>query len=93
MMLEKQVKIINKLGLHLRAATKLVQLASEFEAEILISCDEQTADAKSIMDVLMLAAIIGTIVNIKVIGDNQEEEQKIMEKMVSLINNRFDEGE
>ncbi len=92
-MLEKQVKIINKLGLHLRAATKLVQLASEFEADISINCDDQTADAKSIMDVLMLAAIIGKVLNIKVSGKNDEEEENIMSKLIGLIDNRFGENE
>ncbi|MBU2514031.1 HPr family phosphocarrier protein [bacterium] len=92
-MLEKDVIIINKLGLHLRAATKLVQLASDFEADITISCNEQDADAKSIMDVLMLAAIVGTEVNIKVSGDNQEQELEIMDQVVSLIQDRFGEDE
>ncbi|MCP4755987.1 MAG: HPr family phosphocarrier protein [Proteobacteria bacterium] len=92
-MLERQVKIINKLGLHVRAATKLVQTASEFEADITISCNEQTADAKSIMDVLMLAAIVGTIVDIRVSGDTTDEEREALDKMTSLIDNRFDEKE
>ena len=47
-MLEQRVQIINKLGLHVRAATKLVQTASEYEAEITINCNDQDADAKSI---------------------------------------------
>jgi len=92
-MLEQQVKIVNKLGLHVRAATKLVQTASEFEAEIAISCNDQVADAKSIMDVLMLAAIIGTVINVSVSGETAEEEKEAMVKIISLIENRFDEGE
>jgi phosphocarrier protein len=92
-MLVREMEIINKLGLHLRAATKLVQLASEFEASIRISCNDQTADAKSIMDVLMLAAIIGTVAKIEVSGDNDEEEQGIMKQVVSLFNIRFGEDE
>ena len=92
-MLEEKIEIINKLGLHLRAATKLVQLASDFEAAITISCNEQTADAKSIMDVLMLAAIVGTIVNIKVKGDSENEEREIMNQLRSLFSNRFGEDE
>jgi phosphocarrier protein HPr len=91
-MLVKEVMIINKLGLHLRAATKLVQLASEFEAEIGISCNNQRADAKSIMDVLMLAAIVGTPVKIEVSGEI-EEELEIMEQVLTLFNNRFGEDE
>ena len=92
-MLEQQVKIINKLGLHVRAATKLVQTASEFDADISISCNDQTADAKSIMDVLMLAAIIGTEINIAVSGDTVEDEKEALNSIISLIENRFDEGE
>jgi phosphocarrier protein HPr len=92
-MLEQHVKIINKLGLHVRAATKLVQTASEFDADISISCNDQTADAKSIMDVLMLAAIIGTEINIAVSGDTVEDEKEALNSIISLIENRFDEGE
>ncbi len=92
-MLEKDVKIINKLGLHLRAATKLVQLASDFEADITIVCNEQDADAKSIMDVLMLAAIVGTEINIKISGDNRDLESEIMDQIVNLIQDRFGEDE
>lgn len=92
-MLVNEIEIINKLGLHLRAATKLVQLASEFEAAIHISCNSQTADAKSIMDVLMLAAIVGTKVTIEVSGDSAEQEQAIMQQIISLFSNRFGENE
>lgn len=92
-MVEEEIEIINKLGLHLRAATKLVQLASEFEAEINISCNGQNADAKSIMDVLMLAAIVGTKVKIKVSGDSIDEEQSIVNQITSLFKDRFGEEE
>ncbi len=92
-MLEQQVKIVNKLGLHVRAATKLVQTASEFDVEISIHCNDQTADAKSIMDVLMLAAIIGTVIKVTIVGDSSDEEQEAMDCIVSLIDNKFDEGE
>ncbi len=85
--------IINKLGLHLRAATKLVQLASEFEADIKIISHDQIADAKSIMDVLMLAAIVGTPVKIEISGESEEEEQEIMDQMTGLFNSRFGEDE
>lgn len=92
-MLVEEIEITNKLGLHLRAATKLVQLASEFEAAITISCNEQSADAKSIMDVLMLAAIVGTIVKIEVSGDNSEEEQDIINQIAGLFRDKFGEDE
>ena len=92
-MLEKQITIINKLGLHLRAATKLVQLASDFEADIKITCNDQEADAKSIMDVLMLAAIVGTEVKLSVSGDNEDQETDIMGQLTGLIEDKFGEGE
>ncbi len=92
-MLEQRVQIINKLGLHVRAATKLVQTASEYEAEITISCNDQDADAKSIMDVLMLAAIHETYVDIKISGENEAYEQTTLSALVTLINQRFGENE
>jgi len=92
-MLEQQIQIINKLGLHVRAATKLVQTASEYEVGITISCNGQKADAKSIMDVLMLAAIYETTVSIRIDGDTEEEEQQAMTALTGLINDRFGEGE
>lgn len=92
-MLEEKIQIINKLGLHVRAATKLVQTASEFEAEITIICNDQEADAKSIMDVLMLAAIHESFVVIRVNGDNEAEEQQVLTALMRLFNDRFGEGE
>lgn len=92
-MREEKIQIINKLGLHVRAATKLVQTASEFDADITISCDGQDADAKSIMDVLMLAAIFETFVVIKVQADCAAEEEQVLAALTDLINDRFGEGE
>ncbi len=92
-MLEQRVQIINKLGLHVRAATKLVQTASEYEGEITISCNDQDADAKSIMDVLMLAAIHETYVDIRISGENEAYEQTALSALVTLINQRFGENE
>jgi phosphotransferase system HPr (HPr) family protein len=92
-MLQQTIQIINKLGLHVRAATKLVQTASEFDAEITISCNGQDADAKSIMDVLMLAAIHETFIDIRVSGDVEADEQKALLELTALINDRFGESE
>lgn len=91
--MEREIRIVNKLGLHVRAATKLVQLASEFSADINITYEDQTADAKSIMDVLMLAAIYDTVIKIRVEGDSEEEEQIALDQLSQLIDNRFDENE
>jgi phosphocarrier protein HPr len=92
-MLEKELKITNKLGLHVRAATKFVQEAMAFDADISISCNDQTADAKSIMEVLMLAAIQHTVVVIRISGDKPEEEQEALERLSALVNDRFGECE
>lgn len=92
-MLEKDLQIINKLGIHARAATLLIKLAEEFDADITLSCNGMDADAKSILDVLMLAATCGTTVTLKIEGVDSEEEQKAMESISELINNRFNEKE
>ena len=92
-MYEQRIQIINKLGLHVRAATKLVQTASEFDGEITISCNGQEADAKSIMDVLMLAAIYETYIDINISGENEAQEQKAAAALTTLINDRFGENE
>ncbi len=92
-MLEKDVKIINKLGLHVRAATKLVQLTSNYDADVTISFNGQTADGKSIMDVLMLAAIVGSIVKVNVSSSDTDEEKIVLEKIVNLFEGYFEEKE
>lgn len=85
-----QIEIINKLGLHARAASKLVATASRFESKIDINKDGQMADAKSIMSVLMLAASKGVILKIEANGTDEKE---ALEAICQLINNRFDEAE
>lgn len=90
MKLEKSITIINKLGLHARAASKLVGTASRFESQILLNRNGQEADAKSIMSVLMLAASQGTELSVTVSGNDAEEAWQQVE---TLINNRFDEAE
>ena len=88
MELTKRITIINKLGLHARAASKLVATASRFESQVLIDRDGQQADAKSIMSVLMLAASKGTLLEFTVQGADAEE---ALQQIEALINNRFDE--
>ena len=90
MQIEKKIKIINKLGLHARAASKLVGTATRYQSQISIAKDEQQADAKSIMSVLMLAAGKDTELSISVSGDDAEDAYNAIEM---LINNRFDEAE
>lgn len=89
-MLEQPIEIINKLGLHARAAAKLVSTASRFGSRVDIQFAGQTADAKSIMAVMMLAASKGSQVVIRTEGD---DEQAAMDAVIGLINNYFDEEE
>ena len=89
-MLEKEIEIINKLGLHARAAAKLVKLASSFDSEIEIQKDTQKVNAKSIMGVMMLAASRGNVITIYTEGT---EETKAMDAVEALINDKFGEPE
>ena len=89
-MLQQDVLIINKLGLHARASAKLTQLASQFPCEVWMSRAGRRVNAKSIMGVMMLAAAKGTIINIET---NGEKEQEAMDAIVALINDCFGEGE
>ncbi|KPP99783.1 HPr family phosphocarrier protein [Marinobacter sp. HL-58] len=89
-MIRRPITIINKLGLHARAAAKLVATASEFESSVHISRNDRKVDAKSIMPVMMLAASQGT--EVELIADGPDEAEAI-EALVELINNYFGEGE
>jgi phosphocarrier protein HPr len=89
-MIEKRLEIINKLGLHARAAAKLTGLTSRFSSEIKITKEGRQVDGKSIMSVMMLAASIGTELLFSVSGD---DEQEAMAAIEALVNNRFDEEE
>ena len=89
-MLQQDVLIINKLGLHARASAKLTQLASKFPCEVWMSRAGRRVNAKSIMGVMMLAAAKGTIINIETSG---EKEQEAMDALLGLINDYFGEGE
>ena len=80
--------ILNKLGLHARAAAKVVSTANEFESTIIISKDGKDADARSIMKLLMLSASKGSRISVEVDGADQTEAMKSIEK---LFNNKFDE--
>ena len=89
-MVSEQITIINKLGLHARAASKLVNCASQFECEIFIVRNGNRVNAKSIMGVMMLAASKGTDITLEADG---VDEQDGLNAIVELINNRFDEDE
>ena len=89
-MIKKKMKIINKLGLHARASSKLTQLACSFTSEIFLIKDKNKVNAKSIMEVLMLAASKNTV--ILVIADGIDEKDAISD-IESLFINYFGEGE
>lgn len=89
-MMEQTFTIINKLGLHARAAAKFVTTASEFGADIEVSRDGRSVNGKSIMGVMMLAAAKGTQISVKAQGDDAEQ---ALTAIGNLINNYFGEGE
>ena len=89
-MIEKEVTLINRLGMHARAATKLVQVAQKYKSRITIEANGMEADAKSILGLLTLAAPVGTTLLIKADG---EDEQEAIDAIVQLIEDRFGEGE
>jgi phosphocarrier protein HPr len=90
MMLSETITIINKLGLHARAASKLVNTASQFSSEVFIDKQGNRVNAKSIMGVMMLAASKGTEVLLEIDGADQDA---CMDAVKALINNRFGESE
>jgi len=89
-MITTTITIINKLGLHARAAAKFVAVASKYLSEIQVKKDNQSVNGKSIMGVMMLAASKGTELELVIDG---EDEVEMNEAIVSLINNRFGEEE
>ncbi|MCK5876455.1 MAG: HPr family phosphocarrier protein [Candidatus Marithrix sp.] len=89
-MLKQTLTIVNKLGLHARAATKLVRLASQFESTILLKRKQREVNGKSIMGVMMLAASKGCEVEVSIDGT---DEDIAMSQLSDLIKNRFGEEE
>jgi phosphocarrier protein len=89
-MQQREIEIVNKLGLHARASAKLTQMASQFTAEVWISREGRKVNAKSIMGVMMLAAAKGSLVAIETDGPDEEQ---AMSALVGLISDRFGEGE
>jgi phosphocarrier protein HPr len=89
-MIKASVPISNKLGLHARASAKLTKLASGFRSDVFMSRNGRRVNAKSIMGVMMLAAGLGTEVEIEIEG---EDERAAMDALVALINDKFGEGQ
>lgn len=88
-MIKTEVEIINKLGLHARASTKLTQTASQFSSDIWIERNGRRVNAKSIMGVMMLAAGKGSSITLEATGG---DENAAIESLLALINNYFGEG-
>jgi phosphocarrier protein HPr len=89
-MLEKEIVISNRLGLHARASAKLVQALHDFQASAFLACRGKEVNAKSIMGVMMLAAGLGTPVILRTDGPDEEA---AMLAMVDLFERKFDEGQ
>jgi phosphocarrier protein HPr len=89
-MIQKELEIINRLGLHARASAKLTQMAGKFKSEVWLSFNKRRVNAKSIMGVMMLAAGKGSMVMLETVGD---DEQAAIDALASLIGDRFGEGE
>lgn len=88
-MIQQSIQIINKLGLHARAAAKLVACASRFESKIQLKKGDQIANGKSIMGVMMLAASQNTLLELCVNGN---DEQEAFNAIAELINAKFGEA-
>ena len=89
-MIKTHTSISNKLGLHARASAKFTKLAGSFPCEVWMTKGERRVNAKSIMGVMMLAAGIGSEVEIETSGD---KEQEAMDALLALIADKFGEGE
>jgi phosphocarrier protein len=89
-MINKPLTIINKLGLHARAAAKLTNLAAKFSSKIELIANNKTVDCKSVMSLMLLAASQGTAIELHIEG---EDEELAMNAIEELINHRFDEAE
>jgi len=89
-MIRRTVTISNKLGLHARASAKLTKLAGGFQCEVFMSRNSRRVNAKSIMGVMMLAAGVGSQVEIETEG---ADEQQAINAIVALIDDKFGEGQ
>jgi phosphocarrier protein len=87
---ERDIEIINKLGLHARASAKLTQTAAQFQSEVWLSRNGRRINGKSIMGVMMLAASRGSHIKLETIGADADA---AMNALVALIEDKFGEGE
>ena len=89
-MIKQSITISNKLGLHARASAKLTKLAGSFQSDVFMTRNDRRVNAKSIMGVMMLAAGVGSVVELEVTG---ADEQPAMDALIALINDKFGEGQ
>jgi len=89
-MLQQDIEIVNKLGLHARASAKLTQTSGQYQSQIWLNRNGKRVNAKSIMGVMMLAASKGSVIGIEIDG---ADEDLAMKALVDLINDKFGEGE
>jgi len=89
-MITSELTIINKLGLHARAAAKFVNTSSAYASKILVGKEGELVDGKSIMSIMMLAASQGTVLNFQIDGEDEEE---AFSALKNIIERRFDEEE
>jgi phosphocarrier protein HPr len=89
-MIRTTLVISNKLGLHARASAKLTKLASSFKCEVFMTRNTRRVNAKSIMGIMMLAAGLGSEVELETDG---EDEQQASEALAALVNDKFGEGQ
>ena len=89
-MIQQEIEIVNKLGLHARASAKLTQLAGKFKSEVWLTRNSRRVNGKSIMGVMMLAAGKGSKVMLETEG---EQEQECFDAILALVNDQFGEGE
>lgn len=89
-LMTREMELVNKLGLHARAAAKFVNTASGFAADVKVRRGEREVDGKSIMGILSLAAPFGTVLEVVTDGDDAEA---ALDALAALIADRFDEGE
>lgn len=87
-MLTRDIKVVNKLGLHARPATKIVETVKHYKSEITIAREDLEVNAKSIMGVMMLAAECGSTLIVTATGDDAQEALDSLEK---LFEDKFDE--
>lgn len=88
MRIERDIEIINRLGIHARPAAKIVRLAKEYDSTIQIMKDDELVDGKSILEILMLSCGKGSVIKLIVEGEDAPE---AVESITNLINNKFEE--